>query len=118
MFGTRGGNGVICIYLKRGSDRKDEPRELGRHQAMITPLGYSLPSEFYVPKYQVAENREDPLPDLRSTIYWKPNVKSNANGEADVFFYTADSQGTYTITAEGVTQEGEIIRYQGKLNRK
>jgi len=118
MFGSKGQGGVICIYLKRGEDRAEEPQELGRNQAEIYPLGYSLPAEFYVPRYQVEENRQDPIPDLRSTIFWKPVIKSNANGEADVFFNTADSQGTYTITAEGVTPQGEIIRYQGKLNRK
>jgi hypothetical protein len=118
MYGSKGGNGVICIYLKRGEDRAAEPVVLGRNQADITPLGYSMPAEFYVPKYQVPENKENPLPDLRSTIYWKPVVKSNENGEADLFFYTADGSGTYTITAEGVSPKGEIIRYQGKMNRK
>jgi len=118
MYGPKGSNGVICIYLKRGEDRQSGPRELGRHQAEITPLGFSMPAEFYVPKYQVEENKQSSIPDLRSTIYWKPNVKSNANGEADVYFYTADSPSTYTITAEGVTSQGEIIRYQGTLIRK
>ncbi|MDD4922898.1 MAG: TonB-dependent receptor plug domain-containing protein, partial [Bacteroidales bacterium] len=119
MFGPKGQSGVICIYLKSGKDFKDEDKqELGRHQALIFPLGYSLPAEFYVPRYQVEENRKDPIPDLRSTIYWNPSIKSNVNGEADVFINTADTQGTYTIIAEGVSPEGEIIRYQGKLNRK
>jgi len=117
-YGTEGQNGVICIYLKRGEDRKAEPLELKRNQAKISPLGYSLPAEFYIPKYQVEDNRQDPLPDLRSTIFWKPNVKSDASGVADVFFYTADSQGPFTIIAEGVTPAGEIIRYQGKMNKK
>jgi len=118
MLGSRAANGAICIYLKRGEEREKEPQELGRNQAVVFPLGYDLPSWFYVPKYQIEENREDPIPDLRSTIYWNPCIKSNANGEADLYFYTADSKGTYTIIAEGVTPEGEIIRYQGKLNRK
>jgi TonB-dependent SusC/RagA subfamily outer membrane receptor len=118
MYGSKGANGVICIYLKRGEDRTKEPVVLGRHQADISPLGYSMPAEFYVPKYQVEENKQNPLPDLRTTIYWKPVVKSNANGEADLFFYTADGTGTYTIIAEGVSPTGEIIRYQGKMNRK
>jgi hypothetical protein len=117
-YGTRGQNGVIAIYLKRGEDRKGDPMELGRNQAKITPLGYTLPAEFYVPKYQVEETRQNPIPDLRSTIFWKPNVKTDAKGQTDLFFNTADTPGTYTITAEGVTPEGEIIRYQGKLNRK
>lgn len=118
MFGGKGGNGVICIYLKRGNERADEPVVLGRNQTEIMPLGYSLPAEFYVPKYQVESNKQNPMPDLRSTIYWKPNLKTSATGEADIFFFTADGSGTYTITAEGMSPTGEIIRYQGKMNRK
>ncbi len=118
VFGGKGANGIICIYLKRGNEITSEPIVLGRNQAEIMPLGYSLPAEFYVPKYQVESNKQNPLPDLRSTIYWKPNLKTSATGEADLFFFTADGSGTYTITAEGVSPTGEIIRYQGKMNRK
>jgi len=118
IFGNRGANGVICIYLKRGDERQSEPVVLGRNQAEVMPLGHSLPAEFYVPKYQVESNKQNPLPDFRSTIYWKPNLRTNASGEADLFFFTADGTGTYTITAEGLTPTGEIIRYQGKMNRK
>jgi len=118
MFGSNGTNGVIYIYLKRGEDRNNEPVVLGRNQTEIMPLGYSLPAEFYVPKYQVEASKQNPMPDLRSTIYWKPNVKTSATGEADLFFFTADGAGTYTITAEGMSPTGEVIRYQGKMNRK
>ncbi|MCX6309907.1 MAG: TonB-dependent receptor plug domain-containing protein [Bacteroidia bacterium] len=118
IFGSKGANGVICVYLKRGNERTVEPVVLERNQKEILPLGYSLPAEFYVPKYQVESNKQNPLPDLRSTIYWKPNVKTNALGEADLFFFTADGTGTYTITAEGMAPNGEVIRYQGKMNRK
>jgi len=118
IFGGKAANGVICVYLKGAEDIKSEPVVLGRNQTVITPLGYSLPAEFYVPKYQVEANKQDPMPDLRSTIYWRPNVKTSTTGEADLFFYTADGAGTYTITAEGISPAGEIIRYQGKMNRK
>ena len=118
IYGGKGANGIICIYLKRGEERTNEPVVLGRNQTEIMPLGYSLPAEFYVPKYQVESNKQNPMPDLRSTIYWKPNLKTSATGEADLFFFTADGSGTYTITAEGMSPTGEIIRYQGKMNRK
>jgi len=118
-YGMEGKNGVICIYLKRANEKKsDEPVVPERNQTSITPLGHSLPAEFYVPKYQVEETRKDPMPDLRSTIFWKPNVHTDENGLADIFFYTADSLGPFTITAEGVSPTGEIIRYQGKINTK
>lgn len=118
-YGMEGKNGVICVYLKRGKDKtSDEPVVPDRSQASVIPLGHSLPAEFYVPKYHVEETRQDPLPDLRSTIFWKPNVQSDENGLADIFFNTADSTGPFTIVAEGVSPTGEIIRYQGKINTK
>lgn len=118
-YGMEGKNGVICIYLKRGNEKtSDEPVVPERNQTSITPLGHSLPAEFYVPKYQMEETKKDPMPDLRSTIFWKPNVHSDEKGLADIFFYTADSQGPFTITAEGISPTGEIIRYQGKINTK
>lgn len=115
-YGPEGSNGVVCVYLKRGSEKSSGPIELERNQAKIRPLGHSLPAEFYVPKYFIAETKQDPFPDLRSTIYWKPNVKSDENGAAELRFYTADSKGPFTIIAEGISQQGEIIRYQGKIN--
>jgi hypothetical protein len=118
LFGGKGANGVICIYLKRGNEIVNEPVVLGRNQTEITPLGYTMPAEFYVPKYQVEANRQSTLPDLRSTIFWKPDLKTNAQGEADLFFFTADGAGTYSVVAEGMTPKGEVIRYQGKINRK
>jgi hypothetical protein len=119
LFGAQANIGIIYLYMKRGEKNKtDEHYVLERNQAEVRPLGYSLPAEFYMPKYQVESARQDPMPDLRSTIYWKPDVQTNATGEADLIFYTADGSGTYTVTAEGVTPKGEIIRYQGKINRK
>jgi hypothetical protein len=118
LYGENGNSGVIHIYLKRGLDVTREELDLGSHQAIVKPLGYTQPVEFYVPKYQVEENRKSNLPDLRTTIFWQPNVKSNAKGEAELSFFTADESGTYTITAEGITPKGEIIHYEGTLNRK
>jgi hypothetical protein len=117
MFGSAGQNGVIYIYLKRGEEIIPT-NELKTWQAKITPLGYSIPAEFNGPKYQSEEERLSSIPDLRTTIFWKPNVQCNENGEADFNFYTADAAGTYTVTIEGVTPAGEIIHYTGKLNRK
>jgi len=117
IFGSAGQNGVICIYLKRGEEIKVS-NELQSWQAKVTPLGYTIPTEFNMPKYLIEDQRLSSIPDLRSTIYWKPNVQCDENGEADLFFFTADVAGTYTVTIEGVTPTGEIINYKGKLNRK
>jgi hypothetical protein len=118
LFGTGNNIGVIYIYLKTGEDYRNEPPLLGTNQTFVMPLGYTQPAAFYMPKYQVPSIKKDQTPDLRTTIFWKPNVKCDENGEAECSFYTADANGTYTITAEGITPSGEIIRYQGKINRK
>lgn len=117
IYGSQGANGVICIYLKRG-DEIVRNNSLDPWQAKVTPLGYSKGIEFISPKYITESQRTSSVPDLRSTIYWKPNVTCNENGEVNLSFYTADATGTYTVTIEGVTPKGEIISYRGKLNRK
>jgi TonB-dependent SusC/RagA subfamily outer membrane receptor len=117
IYGSQGANGVICIYLKRGEEIVRN-NSLDPWQAKVTPLGYSTGIEFVGPKYITESQRSSSIPDLRSTIYWKPNVTCNENGEVDLTFYTADAPGTYTVTIEGVTPKGEIFSYRGKLNRK
>jgi len=109
--------GAVCIYLKRGEALK-EKQELGTHQALITPLGYCTPQEFPTPAYQIPENRMNGIPDLRSTLYWKPNVVCDENGQASFSFYMADNQGSCTVIIEGVSAVGDIIRFQGKINAK
>lgn len=68
-----------------------------------------LPVEFYSVKYDTPESKADQNPDLRTTIYWKPNMKTNENGKAEFSFYSADSPTAYSVIIEGVTSNGKII---------
>jgi hypothetical protein len=74
---------------------------------LLKPVDYGSNKVFYSPRYTIA-NRNDKFPDYRSTIYWNPNILTNANGEADVFFFSADKKGTYTIWVEGADTEGGL----------
>jgi len=114
IFGSRGGNGVIAIVLKQGVMIKASTPISLIH---IAPLGYQKPAQFYVPKYEVDSvlNREQP--DLRTTIYWNPELVADADGTIHIRFYTADHANDYTIVLEGITNEGEICRYTGYLRR-
>jgi len=78
------------------------------------PLGYQLPIEFYSPKYETQESIDNPKPDLRTTIYWKPNVITDDRGNAKLDFYTADDPGTYSVIIEGVSEDGRLIHYRGE----
>jgi TonB-dependent SusC/RagA subfamily outer membrane receptor len=115
IFGSKGGNGVIAIGLKKGVVRKAEtPISL----ITVTPLGYAKPAQFYVPKYQVDSVRINAKSDLRTTIYWNPKLVSDSSGALHVKFYTADKANDYSVVLEGITSTGEICRYVGKLKRK
>jgi hypothetical protein len=75
----------------------------------VFPLGFQKPVEFYSPRYDTPERKKDPAPDLRKTIYWKPDLKTDSTGTASFSFYSADRPGTYSVVIEGVTDRGDII---------
>ena len=117
IFGSRGGNGVITITLKTGADmtaHSTMPISL-RH---IIPLGYQKPTYFYTPKYEVDSIRRNPVPDLRTTIYWNPTLKTDSTGVMHVKFFTADKENNYQVVLEGITDEGELCRYMGVIKRE
>ncbi len=78
----------------------------------ILPLGYQLYTEFYSPKYDTADAFNNPTEDLRSTIYWKPNILLEKNHKTNLDFYTADTPGSYSIVIEGVGQGRKLIYYR------
>ena len=115
FFGAGSGNGVISINTKRGIIYAPK---VPPSMATVTPLGVQKPEEFYVPKYDVQSVKEDTNPDLRTTIYWNPALSSDDSGMVNVSFYSADPANDYSVVLEGVTQAGEICRYEGVIKRK
>jgi len=81
---------------------------------LYKPLPLSWPKQFYKPKYALKDTTKNHL-DLRSTIDWQPNLVTDANGEATVWFYTADKSSTYAITVEGTDMKGHLGYRQGKI---
>jgi len=116
IYGARGANGVISIFLKGGEFRKHDPPKY--HIKTILLLGYQRPVEFYSPKYDTSEKRNARTPDLRTTIHWQPVVQTDSLGVASFEFYTADEPTSYTVIIEGLTDDGKIIRQEEKLWRK
>lgn len=64
--------------------------------------------EFYSPKYDTPKKQNDPIPDLKTTIFWQANVVSDENGKAKVSFYNADRTNPVIITVEGVDQLSHV----------
>lgn len=114
MFGSQGGNGVIVVTLKKGAAIGSTPQI---SFAAVMPLGIQKPELFYMPKYDVDSVRIDTKPDLRTTVYWNPSLQTDANGNINVRFFTADESNDYSVVFEGITLNGELCRYVAKLKR-
>ena len=103
---------VLSIFTKHKIYDKIFP---SFHIKSFFPLGYQQPVEFYMPKYDTPEKRNTPTPDLRTTIHWQPVVQTADTGVASFEFYTADETTSYTVIIEGLTDDGRIIRQEGKI---
>ncbi|MDO5523620.1 MAG: TonB-dependent receptor [Bacteroidia bacterium] len=101
-------NGAVVITTKTGFVQK--PRK-SLNIDRIIPLGYQQTAEFYSPKYETPEQKEASTPDLRTTIYWKPNVLIISEQDTLIEFYSADTPTTYQVIGEGVGNNGELIRF-------
>ena len=116
LFGTMGGHLVIAITTGTFSSVGNDKIQFNLKK--ISPLGFQLPVEFYSPKYEMEQQKNDKTPDLRTTIFWQPNVVVNDDGKADFSFYAADYPTTYTVVIEGLTDDGKIINSINKIRRK
>ena len=90
---TRSGNGIFFKKLPG--------------LMIYKPVPVVLPVQFYSPKY-VVKNLDDKTKDLRSTVYWQPSLVTNKTGEANTYFYAADTPTTYTIIIQGSDINGSV----------
>lgn len=107
MYGMEGENGVLIINTKQGGGNTKSIASVGI--LPIVPKGFHIAREFYSPKYDHT-NGNSKQPDLRSTIYWKPEIKTSEDGNASFDYYNADGTGTYKLTVEGIDESGDIGR--------
>lgn len=108
VFGASGAPVIALTSWPPGIAMQKKLAEL-TNRTMILPLGYQNPVEFYSPKYDTPELKNSNIPDLRSTIYWKPNLKADKGGNSLVSFYTADPESTYSVVVEGFTNGKKLV---------
>ncbi|MGM9476791.1 TonB-dependent receptor plug domain-containing protein [Pedobacter sp. GSP4] len=107
IYGSQGSGGVIIITTKRG----DGGRSYDRYApgiVTLNPKGFSISREFYSPKYDAASTSS--RADLRTTIYWNPQVVADATGKAKFEFYNADEPANYRVVIEGIDALGHLGR--------
>lgn len=114
LFGREAENGALVITTNPRFVPRDIPRP---NMAHFTTLGYQKKAEFYMPRYEVDSVRlalADSL-DRRVTVYWNPDVRTDAGGAASCFFTTSDSEGPYTVVIEGILRNGTVCRQEEKV---
>jgi hypothetical protein len=110
IFGSRGANGVLGFYTKRG---KVQSSTTNQSDHPPVPSGYQLEKEFYSPKYE-AQDPPQPRPDRRVTLFWVPDVQTDSTGRATVLFYNHDLESVLQGELEGISWKGEtgVLRFQ------
>ena len=108
-------NGVVSIYTAKKQE-KGPRMSLSQIEALLpksniidlTPLGYIKERKFYTPKYDTPERRA--VNDIRTTVYWNPDVVTGEDGQTQLTYYNADGKGSYRVVVEGVDAQGNIGR--------
>ncbi len=115
LYGKEALNGAIVVWLK--GPLGDYPK-FHDYIRIVGLMGYTDPTQFYVPKYEIDKNLRNGEPDPRtSTVYWSPAVETDGEGKARVEFYSADRPATYTVTLEGVSDSGVPVVKQQSVTR-
>ncbi|HEY4196332.1 MAG TPA: TonB-dependent receptor plug domain-containing protein [Mucilaginibacter sp.] len=112
IYGSNAPGGALIITTKRGTEGSDN-----NYMTSVAPAGlitypfkgYHKAKTFYSPVYTHAKTDTDPL-DLRSTIYWNPNVVTDKDGNASFEYFNADTKGTYRVVVEGIDDNGNLGR--------
>ncbi len=111
IFGPYGWGGMIIIHTYDNHYRsKSRP-----NFTSLEIEGFHEPSPFPIPN---THEMDSAVPDLRSLIYWDPEIVTNEKGEAVITFYTSDELGPFKISVEGITSTGTPVSINRSFNVK
>ncbi len=92
---------VIHLILKPGAYNQDMA-------LLITDVdGYYESRTFYAPTYFLSTEKKKQ--DVRTTIFWDPQIVTDANGKATVTFFNADPKTKIKLSVQGLSNKGVPI---------
>jgi hypothetical protein len=112
MLGGINFNGIASFETYQG---KFDGFELTPGVIAVDYEGLQLQREFYSPVYETSKDREERIPDYRSTLYWTPEVKTDKTGQASLQFYTSDLPGKFLVVIQGFNDSGEAVSARGSF---
>ncbi|HMG94640.1 MAG TPA: hypothetical protein VK589_31490 [Chryseolinea sp.] len=109
QLGKLGENAVIFVESKKGDLYK------GIELENIFPVtGLSRSKEFFEADHSQA-GVNDRIPDLRSTLYWKPFIETKS-GTAEFNFFAGDDIGPMKVVVTGFTKDGRPFSVEKEVN--
>lgn len=97
---------IISIHTKGGvglyASGKPSPGTLTATLPLFSPI-----KEFYVPSHRTPNDTNRP-PDLRSLVFWLPEVSLEVSKTKRLTFPNSDLAGNYTLIIEGITPTGRF----------
>lgn len=79
---------------------------------LYRPVVPVLAKQFYSPRY-ASPDVKTAFPDLRTTVYWNPEVIVSRNGATPISFHTSESNSNYMILVQGINLVGGMgVLYQ------
>lgn len=97
-FGSLSADGVILVQTKRTV-------QLTQHNTVRFHGLLPKSKRFLIHQSESNSDR----PDLRSCLYWNPNIIIGEKGIANFSFWTADDIGVYLIQIQGFTKSGDTF---------
>lgn len=107
MYGEQANEGIIIIRTRRNTAEPNTQSIYDKRNMAILPT-YCAEREFYMPQYDTPEKITDPVPDLRTTIFWANDLVTDENGAVEIKWYNGDLRGTKIISVQAVGENGQL----------
>jgi hypothetical protein len=101
-FGLQGAGGVISVITKKGDYFSLPPRPV-LHSLNTRISGYDTARIFYSPRHSTSSAYK---PDLRTTLFWEPNIELQSDKTLFLKYFNADKSSTIRVIIEGITAKG------------
>lgn len=110
MYGAQANEGAIIVRTRIDATPNSQNSIFDKRNMEVLPA-YCFEREFYAPKYDTFEKLNDPVPNLRTTIYWQNDVVTDENGNATIEWYNNDLTGAKVIRIEAFGENGQPGSY-------
>lgn len=104
VFGNIGSYGVLVVKSKTGKEVVFEKQNIFKLN------GFQKNYIKSYPEYNKSDTNE--IPDFRSTVYWNPLNKTNAQGIGQFEYFHSDDVSDFIINIQGINETGQPFQKQ------